>query len=536
MIVGDRSKKMSSGPLDTGVNLNIRDPYTGNMSDSEIDALINTLCEVREDNPDVQIIDQVLSGEKQIITDPILAEKLSVENEEADIEKEILKDLFEKDNLSIEEVNMYKMNGLYNRYEKHIINKGDNIDMTTSIEEELKKSLESESQNDIPVIDNSEVEIVEDNSFRETTEECIDITDEVSESIDIEKIKKFNEQIKKFNEGVAECLKDPATEIKEYHGIVNSDEKTTLDDDVPASELHPEEEDVKSKIKESYNGIDDDDVTTILNVMKRYQSGEKFNVYQALPTVFRNEINKAAMEAGVTDKDTINFFAKNLINDIISDTYIGKEFNDFQTELEEATAPMNNMQGLIFDTYTDDLKVKFEDNMLELAEKIKEEEPDKSEKLIKMANNFKATYTLSKISDSIKEKPSLINRAYKDGRDSFEKIKDNFNEHFKDSKPRVKPFETIMLPLTQKLGYSDEYAKTLAVLINNSIMSEITDNDVESHIYAYFMVYGFLNINLTANSSELTKTLCESIFDIMQSIESYMTAVNSSKKNRKKKK
>ena len=40
--------------------------------------------------------------------------------------------------------------------------------------------------------------------------------------------------------------------------------------------------------------------------MKRYQSGEKFNVYQALPTVFRNEINKAAMEAGVTDKVTIN--------------------------------------------------------------------------------------------------------------------------------------------------------------------------------------------------------------------------------------
>ena len=53
---------MSSGPLDTGVNLNIRDPYTGSMSDSEIDALISTLCEVREDNPDVQIIDQVLSG------------------------------------------------------------------------------------------------------------------------------------------------------------------------------------------------------------------------------------------------------------------------------------------------------------------------------------------------------------------------------------------------------------------------------------------------------------------------------------------
>ena len=95
------------------------------------------------------------------------------------------------------------------------------------------------------------------------------------------------------------------------------------------------------------------------------------------------------MEAGVTDKDTINFFAKNLINDIISDTYIGKEFNDFQAELEEATAPMNNMQGLIFDTYTDDLKVKFEDNMLELAEKIKEEEPDKSENLLKWLTTLK---------------------------------------------------------------------------------------------------------------------------------------------------
>lgn len=505
MIVGDRNAKMSN-EIDRGISSTEVNPNTSNLSNSDIDKLIDSLCKVRMENEDVLIMDDINNGKIPDMINPLEMEQISEKTTEAVIEAEILKDLFERNSdVSIEEINMLKANGLYNKY-LNIKNREGDIDMTNSIEDEIKRGLESEPN---------------------TPDSASEIVDEPN-----------NEVIESFPEADVEIVEDTITTIsKEDTEIVDvnpDDIQPVLDDDVPASELKVEDNDIVSKIKEEYGNIDDQDVIDIISVMKRYQSGEKFNVYSSLPKILRNEIDKAAMEVGVVDRSTINFFAKNFINDLISDTYIGKEFKNFQEELEEVTKPMNNIQGFIIDTYTDDLKVKFEDNMLEYSETTKESDPEKSERFKKIAENFKATYTLSKILDDITERPSLINRAYKDARDNFDRIKEDFNEKFKDSKPRVKPLETVLTPLMYKLGYPDDYSKTFAVLINNSILKETSDDTMENHIYAYFLMLGFVNINLTADSSQLTKSLCESIFNIMNSIESYMTAINSSKKGKKK--
>lgn len=509
MIVGNRNDRLYN-EIDRGISSTDTNPNTSNLSNSDIDKLINSLCQTRMENDDVLIMDDINNGKIPEINS-LKLEEMNEKIIEDMIEADILKDLFERNSpdISIEEVNMLKANGLYNKY-LNIKNKKGDIDMINDIEEEIMRDLNSE----------------EKEVHTKGIEEKVEFTEET-----ITEVESFPEADVEIVENMDTIASEENTEIVD----VNPEEiQPILDDDILVSELKVEDEDVVDKIKEEYGNIDDQDVLDIIDVMKRYQSGEKFNVYSSLPKILRDEIDKSAMEVGVVDRSTINFFAKNFINDLISNTYINKEFKNFQEELEEVTKPMDNVQGLIIDTYTDDLKTKFEDNMLEYSDKTKETDPEKSERFKRIAENFKASYTLSKIINSITEKPSLINRAYKDARDNFNKIQEQFDEKFKDSKPRVKSLKTVLAPLMFKLGYSDDMAKTFAVLINNSILAETSDGTMETHIYAYFVMLGFVNINLTANSSQLTKSLCEAILNIMNSIESYMTAINSSKKGKKK--
>ena len=43
---------------------------------------------------------------------------------------------------------------------------------------------------------------------------------------------------------------------------------------------------------------------------------------------------------------------------------------------------------------------------------------------------------------------------------------------------------------------------------------------------------GFININLTANNSEIMKTFCENIYGIMHMIETYMESIKFNKKKK----
>ena len=500
MIVGNRNDKSLTYEMDNGVSNLELSKVTDGLSNSQVDDLIDTLCKVRNENPDTVIMDEIKKGNNPPIN-PIVLEKINEQREYDSVEMEIIENMIDSGDMSIEEMNMMKANGFYDRYTKYKESKGD-IDMMDSIEEEIKNTMmEEDNMNETIETPITEEEIKEE-SFPETTVEDVENSDTST------------------NEENTETIED------DDHPM--TDEELN---DVPASTLEVEDQDIISKVKKSYSNIDDQDVIDLLNVMKRYQSGEKFNVYEALPKVIRVEIDKAAFESGVADKSIINFFAKNFINDLISDTYMGKEIEDFQKEMEELTAPMGNIPGLIIDTYTDDLKVKFEDKMLELADNIQEENAEKAETLREIAANFKSSYTLDKIKKTLEEKPSLANRAYKDGRDKYETYKRDFNDRFKDTTPRIKPFESINNALKFKLGYSDDYAKAFSVLVYNSIMAE-DDGSVKSHIYAYYLMLGFININLTANNSEIMKTFCENIYGIMHMIETYMESIKSNKKKK----
>ena len=324
MIVGDRNSNIlnSNADIDSGVS-NIELSQKSSLSNKEMDDLIGALCEARKENNDVMLMDQIKKGNyNNIPFNPIELEKINEQKEYDAVEADIIEGLMDNPEISIDEANMMKVNGFYDKYVKIKESKGD-IDVMESIEKEIQNEMRNDD-----IINKSET--VENNSFPETNMDIVEDnniidTEENSETVNSE-----------------EEYKPMSTE--EFN-------------DVPASELKVDDDDIKSKLKETYSNIDDQDTIDLLNVMKRYQSGEKFNVYEALPKSVRVEIDKAAMESGVTDRSIINFFAKNFINDLISDTYIGKEIDDFKNELSSLTSSMDNIPGLIIDTYTDDSKI-----------------------------------------------------------------------------------------------------------------------------------------------------------------------------------
>lgn len=485
------------------------------MSDKEVDNLIDKLCEARNDNPDAKLLDDIHSGNI-----PNEASYYNSELEETktamDIENEIVKDLIENPNISIEEMNMLKANGIYNRYEQ-MRPKIQGDDIMESMEDEIMRDMEIIDQR----INNASAHVVQE-------EETNMIENETPT---------FQEEA----EDVNNITEDNVQETAES-GYVDSEGRTqeTIDNlnDVPAATLEVEDTEIESKLKKTIgSNIDADDVVKLLDVIKRYKAGEKFNVYRELPPIIQAEINKAAIENGVQDRSIINFFAKNFINDLIADAYLDKEFTDFQTELGNITAGLDNMPGFVIDSYNDELKEKFEDKMLELAKKVEEEDPEKAKQLENISMSFRASYTLERVFDTFMKRPSLLNKAYKEARDSWTKYRLIFDEKVSHINPKVKSIDTIVIPLMNRLGYSEVGARSLAVLVGNSIMAAINESDtVDSHVYAYFTIRAFANINMTAKQSYITNTLCESIYRIMIEMENYIEKVNAEKPQKKGKK
>ena len=536
MVIRDGAIKDNNGMIDSGIS-DIEAANNG-LSDRDINDIIDSMCQQRAENSDVMIMENIQNSQVQShIIDPILEEKISIEMERDMIEREIVRDIFESGTpMSIEELNMLKAQGIYDKYIQNKQNENNMEEVAmTDLEEEMIQSMKEPLPGEIineNIQVNNDTDVDSNTSYPEKLrfhqQENGPITEEISIELSDSSDTDSGESEQQDPEDTTE------KEVKEYDEM--TDEEKEDFNDVPVSNLDVTDEDMSAKLNEQFKDLNSEDVIQMISVMRRYQAGEKFNVYAALPEVFRVEIDKAALDANVTDRSVINFFAKNFINDIVQDAFMSKEIKNFESELKEATKGMDNLPGMIIDSYSDDLKKKFEDNMLDLADKIEEENAEKADQLRRISASFHATYTLERIIENLKDRPSNINSYYKEGRDCYTKMCREFDEKFKDTTPRIKPLSSLLIPLTsnKETSWRSDYAKALIAMVKHTIFEATEDSSIEGHIYAYYMMSGFINLNFTANSSKISEELIKSINTVMDMIDNYMTNLWESKKNKKK--
>jgi hypothetical protein len=552
--------------------------FVKGLSDDDIDALIGKLCSARENNPDVMIMDN-------IINNPNAQEKIYFEKDADIIEEDIMNSIINSDiPLSQEEVNALKAKGIYDKYINKL-NDNQEDDVMKSIEEEIMRGLEtSEPENNATeVVSDSEKEVVSEDTSSFQTYDTAATDDVVIENITIgegedtvELSKEEMSSMLSFPSFVSntvlegntyttsETLSDVTQElidtvnyVTSADGLKESLDKETEDtqeeaveeehemtleefNDVPATSLTVDENILTSTLMDKYDSVTYEEAAQLIEVMNRYKSGEKFNVFEALPNSIKTVISTEAASCGA-DKATINFFAKSFINDLVNNTYLDKEIKDFNEELKETLAPMNNIAGTMMDEYSDEVYHKFTDKLEEKADEIQEEDPDKATQLREVSSSFKEAINLTRVINSIEATPSNINKAYKTARDSFKKFEDEYDKKVAtvEPSPRKLKFYSIGLnKFNEYRLYSEAYINTLIVLVANTVLSAIEADTLTEHIYAYYASNAVYTVAFTNNNSEVNDIVSDKIVYILDKISEYMIPLEArnSKKLRKRNK
>lgn len=565
---------------------NARREFYEGLSDNDVDSLIGELCSARKNNLDVGIVDNISNYNNS--TNLIEQEKIDIKKDAEMINDDILKSIFESDTpLSQEEMNELKAKGIYAEYMSKFNNNQEDNAMQ-SIEEEIRNNLARDEESITEVI--SEEKEVSTDSFPEETESNKE-SDTSDKDINTNENKKSSPKVlisggrsvgkksalastmafsnfvsgavsdmggtpygEESLEDVAKELVDTVDKVTSVEGLQeamaaeskdeNSDDdrEMTIEEfnDVPATELSVPDDVLTSALMEKYDNVDTQDALKLIEVMNRYKSGEKFNVFEALPTSLKQAIAAEAMSVGA-DKATINFFAKSFINDLVNNTYLDKEIQDFNEELKEVLAPMNNIAGTIMDEYSDEVYHKFTNNLEDKANEIQDTDPDKANELREVSKAFNDAISLKRVCDIIEKTPSLINKAYKNARDNWTSFRNEYDKKVSlvSPSPRtIQYYETGLYNTKFSKDYSPEYMRTIIVLVANTVLRAVEENTLTEHVYAYYASNAMYTIAFTANNSEVNNIVMNALNSIFEKVDEYMAPLlaRNSKKNRKRNK
>lgn len=532
------------------------------LSDKEIDNLIGELCSVRDNNPDVKVIDNIKNN-----INPVLQEQIDITNDAIIVEEDILTSILKSEMpLTHEEIDVLKANNLYNKYISKFNNSQEDNMM---IEEEIKRNLTSSEDDAIEMVIESEetkeesfpeTEYTEesstsnkDNNTNEDKKSSKEVLDSYTSNITYETLDNVSKEIagvvntvtsvKDLSESINEAKKENiAKTVSEFNNKTDDDDDHEMSieeiNDVPATNLSVDDKVLTSVLTDKYNTVSDEDAIKLIEVINRYKSGEKFDVFESLPKSLKDVIYKEAMSVGA-DKSLINFFAKSFINDLVDNTYLDKEITDFNQELKEVLAPMGNIAGTVMDEYSDEVYHKFTDKLEKKADEIQEDNPKKAEQLRVISKSFKEAVSLERIIGLLKSTPSSANKAYKMARDNWNKFCSDYDNKISTVKPAPRDIEHCIAGLNNtelKYQYDESIIKALVVMVANSVIDAINEGSLNEHIYAYYSSNALYTIMFTANNSEVNTIIMNSVKEALDLIKNYMEPLlaRNSKKDRKR--
>lgn len=562
--------------------------YDGADHTAEVDMIIGVLDEQRRQNADNQVLDPILGKAPEMkgryngfaaSANPLEAERITEMDEMGALTNGIVKGLLRNpDGMSIEDLDYFtkiqKANAQYNKEDMAMDEMEQNIQnqinaqgydtmegyMEASIMADLGKvesRIRDAEDPNAAIVESDVEEVKEDESEvfpaeavnTEATEYTpeVDTVESLGEAVqvnnDMEPVKSFGDTMKEAerNGMTQRAFKEKIAEDMGILPIKEIDTTPTITDedleDVPVSTLEVTDDQVLTNMHNIIGeGISDNDAMALIDIMRRYKAGEKFSVFNALPEAIKIQIRKSASETGEAPRHAIlEFFAKNLINDIISDAFMSTEINNFQEELNTYAKAAGNVTGVIVDSYTDEVKEKFETGLLETADKIQESNPEKAEELREIAKYFCYTHTLELIKKHIENGgDTYLNRCYKKSR-KIKQYTASFNAYYEGTVPKIRDIKSLAIPFRQ-LMVDEEVADTLVVMLGDSCYEQ-PKGSLVGNIYAFYLLTGVMNIAMSADTSDTIREIRNNIAILVSEVSQFLhRRMKDSKYGGKKKK
>lgn len=530
--------------------------YDGADHGAEVDMIIGVLDEQRRQNADNQVLDPILGKAPEMkgkynsfaaSANPLEAERISEMDEMGALTSGIVKGLLRNpDGMSIEDLDYFtkiqKANAQYNKEDMAMAEMEQNIQnqinaqgydtmegyMEASIMADLGKveSRIRDAEDPNAAIVESDVEEVKEDESEVFPAESVD-TEATEFTPEVGTVESLGEAVQMNND------MEPVKVAEEQQAPITDEDL----EDVPVSTLEVTDDQVLTNMHNIVGeGISDNDAMALVDILRRYKAGEKFSVFNALPEAIKIQIRKSASETGETPRHAIlEFFAKNLINDIISDAFMSTEINNFQEELNTYAKAAGNVTGVIVDSYTDEVKEKFETGLLETADKIQEANPEKAEELREIAKYFCYTHTLELIKKHIENGgDTYLNRCYKKSR-KIKQYTASFNAYYEGTVPKIRDIESLAIPFRQ-LMVDEEVAETIIVMLGDSCYEQ-PKGSLVGNIYAFYLLTGVMNIAMSADTSDTIREIKNNIAILVSEVRQFLNRrMKDSKYGGKKKK
>lgn len=512
--------------------------YDGADHSAEVDLIIGALDEQRKQNADNQVLDPILGRAPEMRgnyngfaanVNPLEAERIIEMDEMGALTSGIVKGLLKNpDGMSIEDLDYFtkiqEANAKYNKEDMAMAEMEQNIQKQINAEgyDSMEGFMEASIMADLGKV-NSRIQDAEDPNALIDVEEVKEDESEVflEESVNTEATEFTPEVGTVESLGEAIQINDDMEPVK-----VAEEQKAPITDedleDVPVSSLEVTDEQVLTNMHNIVGeGISDNDAMVLIDIMRRYKAGEKFSVFNALPESIKIQIRKSASETGEVPRHAIlEFFAKNLINDIISDAFMSTEINNFQEELNTYAKAAGNVTGVIVDSYTDEVKEKFETGLLETANKIQESNPEKAEELREIAKYFCYTHTLELVKKHIENGgDTYLNRCYKKSR-KIKQYTASFNAYYEGTVPKIRDIETLAIPFRQ-LMVDEETAETLIVMLGDTCYEQ-PKGSLVGNIYAFYLLTGVMNIAMSADTSDTIREIRNNIAILVSQVRQFL--------------
>lgn len=300
--------------------------------------------------------------------------------------------------------------------------------------------------------------------------------------------------------------------LEEDYIPMNADSETGNFSFAPTSEKDTEK--AMQSFKDIF-GASDEDMIEFLNVVKRFKSGEKFSIYNALPNSFKKVVQTVTISQG-GDRKHFNTVAREfLVDQFIQNEEMNNAFDSFNKELEGLYDEIPSMA----DMYADTLYEAMTTDIYKKVEAVQESNPELAEKLIKISTVFRDTYEFSSIKEFISSKKYCSRVAKTRKKDKFDDEMKDFNFLLSKNNlfkwPDVTAIKDILI---RKLGV--RYTSQIEVFMLNLYYSRlgIDLNDVYEAEYTYYIIRNIIALDFAEGESKFNKILIGNLNNLMNYI------------------
>lgn len=336
-----------------------------------------------------------------------------------------------------------------------------------------------------------------------------------------------------LEEGTAEYVNDGV--LME----VNDDKEFEFDhfDNIDSTIDKIIDDNIADNLAKNYN-LSDQDVVKFASVITRLRAKEKFNVYAELPDELKTYIDNIVMEQkdlSMTNQvKARQAVAKMVLEELIADA----ELDSISIDLEKAMQEL--MPGPV-ELYSEFNKEYIENDLLGVAEKLKEEHPKKAQNLLDMRRGYIDAYTydpLYKILENGKIVKNIRRADVLWSRTDAEYIRLAGVCKFK-----LHALDTIRKALI-KLGFTDIQAKRIITLFVYTYTNGVVDfnsedeyNDIYRNALANYFEINIINLSITnGGNSEFSAQIMENLKALCNHIDGIIEQKEAELSNKKKKK